>query len=384
MVKGSAANGPRGVVQGHPRPRPHRPEIPETEPPRGVRDPAFGAPAGRGPPRYLRTGTRPGVRPPEDGAAGCDPGTHARSRRRSTWSIAASTSGRPPWSPPRAGPRAQAGSGNACALTLSSHGTSSGTSGPPAAPGRRCRGRRRPGRCPRPAPPSPRSIERRRPTPATPPPAGRGCPRAAGRARLPAGRIRHFGTAGRRSPACGSSGRRRHRTSRRRSQSPSGAPAARRASTAAARVASDLAASTSAVDDYRRRVPTAPPESRYRATATFAKRLLRSRPRSAGIGNTPARIRRLMVDSEHRSTRASSRMVSTSGRDSRRRSVGTDENIRPSGRPLRTRPPGMDEADDNVGDWSQSETSHLVPPEEVCPAARPCAARTGYEPVPWT
>ena len=66
------------------------------------------------------------------------------------------------------------------------------------------------------------------------------------------------------------------------------------------------------------RAVLAPLDSRNRRTAAFAKRVRLSRPGSAGIGKTPARRRRLMVDSEHRNTRASSLRVSTSGRASRR------------------------------------------------------------------
>ena len=53
-------------------------------------------------------------------------------------------------------------------------------------------------------------------------------------------------------------------------------------------------------------------------TAALAKRLRLSRPRSGGIGNTASRSLRLMVDSEHLRTSASSRSVITSGRASRR------------------------------------------------------------------
>ena len=53
-------------------------------------------------------------------------------------------------------------------------------------------------------------------------------------------------------------------------------------------------------------------------TPAFAKRTRLSRPSRVGIGKTPARNLRLMVDSEQRNTRASSRRVSTSGRASRR------------------------------------------------------------------
>ena len=61
-----------------------------------------------------------------------------------------------------------------------------------------------------------------------------------------------------------------------------------------------------------------------------------SRPRRVGIGKTPSRSLRLMVDSEHRNTQASSRSVSTSGRASRRAraSFVTNETYRlPAARP---------------------------------------------------
>ena len=65
-----------------------------------------------------------------------------------------------------------------------------------------------------------------------------------------------------------------------------------------------------------------------------------SRPRRGGIGKPPARNLRLMVDSEHRNTRASSLIVSTSGSASRpsRSSFAMDKGYRLHA----TRPSGYD------------------------------------------
>ena len=66
------------------------------------------------------------------------------------------------------------------------------------------------------------------------------------------------------------------------------------------------------------RLFTRPPDSRKRKRSALAKRLRLSIPGSGRIGNVHARSLRRMVDSEHRKTVATSRMVSTSGRASRR------------------------------------------------------------------
>ena len=67
-----------------------------------------------------------------------------------------------------------------------------------------------------------------------------------------------------------------------------------------------------------RTVFTRPPDSRKRRRSAFAKRLRLSMPGSGRIGNVRALNLRRMVDSEHRRITPTSRMVSTSGRASRR------------------------------------------------------------------